>query len=166
MYSFRFRRFIYFFFLHFDIFSCKFSICARRCTLLALLGAVAEILMCRDYELRNRRARVPPPHPAPHTLYMHIDEMPSIFFFIHARPVPRIIHDAPRFCNKSTPPPHLYPILRTPSPVYLWYTYYKHIYIYIRRCRAIISLIPSPSQPPDGNSFRSSRRRRRHRRMI
>lgn len=95
----------------------------------------AEILMCRDYELRNRHAprlrvsgTTQPDRPA---LYMHIDEMPSIFFFIHASRVPRIIHDNPRPSSGRRQIP------RAPSP-----------FTHRSRHRARIATLPN------GNSFR------------
>lgn len=73
-------------------------------------GAV-EILMCRDYELRNRRA---PLHPSPpcsgRSLFTCILMRCHPYFSLYARPIPRIIHD-------NSPAPPSLPRSRSPSIV-------------------------------------------------
>jgi len=77
-------------------------------------------------------------HPVRHSLYMHIDEMPSIFFFIYARPIPRIIHDTPRFT-------HRYIIWSsTPATVYLRYTYI----IFVAAAAVVARSHPPPFRHP------------------
>jgi len=120
LYSFRFR-----FFFHFDIFPCKFS---ARCTPLASRSARWLRYWCA--EIMNYETV--PAALSRHSLYMHIDEMPSIFFFIYARPIPRIIHDAPRF-------PRQYMIWSpTPAMGCLWYTYIIFVVVVARSSPSLV----------------------------
>jgi len=122
LYSFRFHFFSLWYF-------SMQILCSCSCTPLAavLLGAVAEILMCRDYELRNRPGRPPPPPPRS-PLFTHAywwDAIHIFLYILYASPIPRIIHDAPHFPSHIT----VYNMVFHAPPsthhvhVYLWCTY-------------------------------------------